>query len=162
MYHITYGKHSLNHHFLHGAHSVYSIYSVLKLFQFAVCVAHFDFFEISTPMMRIMLTMANIVLIIISDMAHKVYIRFTVFSNFLKLQFVFHISTFRNFYSGDAHHTNYFKHSSNHHFRHGAHGLYKIYSVFKLFEIAVCSAHFDFFEFSTPVMRIMLTLANIV
>ena len=79
-------------------------------------------------------------------MAHTVYIRFTVFSNFSKLQFVFHISTFRNFYSGDAHHTNYGKHSLNHHFGHGAHGVYKIYSVFKLFEIAVCSAHFDFFS----------------
>ena len=40
--------------------------------------------------------------------------------------------------------------------------VYKIYTVFKLFEIADCSAHFDFFEISTPVMRIMLTMANIV
>ena len=40
--------------------------------------------------------------------------------------------------------------------------LYKIYSVFKLFEFANCSAHFDFFEITTPVMRIMLTMANIV
>ena len=30
----------------------------------------------------------------------------------------------------------------------------------KLFEIALCSAHFAFFEISTPVMRIMLTMAN--
>ena len=56
--------------------------------------------------------MAIIVYIIISDIAHTVYIRFTLFSNFSKLQF--------------------------------------------------CSAHFDFFEISTPVMRIMLTMANIV
>ena len=52
--------------------------------------------------------------------------------------------------------------SLNHHFQHSAHSVYKIYSVFKLFEIAVCSAHFDFFEITTPVMRIMLTMANIV
>ena len=43
------------------AHSVYMVYSVFKLFQIAVCIAHFDFFEISTALMRIMLTMANIV-----------------------------------------------------------------------------------------------------
>ena len=62
--------------------------------------------------MRMMLTMANIVYIIISDIAHTVYIRFTLFSNFSKLQFVF--------------------------------------------------SHFDFFEISTLVMRIMLTMANVV
>ena len=50
----------------------------------------------------------------------------------------------------------------SHHFWRGAHSVYKIYTAFKLFEIAVCSAHFDFFEISTPVMRIMLTMANIV
>ena len=87
-------------------------YSDFKLFEIAVCFAHFDFLEISTLVMRIMLTMANIV-----------------------------------FY---------------HYFRHCAHSVYKIYTVFKLFEIPVCSAHFDFFEISTPVMRIMLTMANIV
>ena len=81
-HHINYGKHSLNNHFRHSAHSVYKIYSVFKLFEFAVCFANFDFFEITTPVMRIMLTMANIVQIIISDMAHTVYINFTVFSNF--------------------------------------------------------------------------------
>ena len=43
-----------------------------------------------------------------------------------------------------------------------AHTVYRIYIDFKLFEIAVCFAHFDFFETSTPVMRIMLTIANIV
>ena len=69
---------------------------------------------------------------------------------------------FWNFYTGEAHHANHCKHSLNHHFRHGADSVYKIYSVFKLFEIAVCSAHFDFFEITTPVMRIMLTMANIV
>ena len=62
--------------------------------------------------MRKMLTMANIVHIIISDIAHTVYIRYTLFSNFSKLQFVRHILTF--------------------------------------------------IKISTPVMRIMLTMANIV
>ena len=96
-------------------------------------------------------------------MAHTVYIGFTVFSNFSNLQFVLKIVTFfGNFYCGDAHHATYGKHGIHHHFQNGAHGVYKIYSVFKHFEIAVCSAHFDFFEFSTPVMRIMLTMANIV
>ena len=73
-------------------------------------------------MMRIMLTMANIVQIIISDMAHTV----AVFSNFSKLLFVLHISIFRNYYSGHAHPVNYGKHSLNHHFRYGAHSVYKI------------------------------------
>ena len=95
-------------------------------------------------------------------MAHTVYIRFTVFSNFPNLQFLLHILTFRNYYSGDAYHANYRKHSLNHQFRHAAHSVYEIYSVLKLFEIAVCSAHFDFFDISTPVMRIMLTMANLV
>ena len=45
---------------------------------------------------------------------------------------------------------------------HCAHCVYEIYIVFKPFEIAVCSAHFEFLEISTPVMRIMLTMANIV
>ena len=41
--------------------------------------------------------------------------------------------------------------------------VYKRFTVFfKLFEIAVCFAHFDFFEISTPVMRIMLSMANMV
>ena len=57
---LAFGKHSLTHHFRHGAHSVYKIYSVSKLLEIAVSFAHFDFFEITTPVMRIMLTMANI------------------------------------------------------------------------------------------------------
>ena len=160
--HANYGKQSLDHHIRHGAHSVYNIYSVLKLFEIAVCSARFDFFEITTPMMRLMLAMANIVQMIISDMAHTVYIRFTVFTNFSKLLFVLHVWLIRNYYSGDVHHVNCGKHSLNHHFRHGAHSVYKIYSVLKLFDFAVCSAHFDFFEITTPVMRIMLAMANIV
>ena len=95
-------------------------------------------------------------------MPHTVCMRFTVFWNFSKLQFLLHILTFRYFYSGDAYPANYGNHCLNHHFRHGAHSVYKIYSVFKLFEFAVSFAHFDFFEISTPVMRIMLTMAIIV
>ena len=60
------------------AHCVYHIYSVLKLFEMAVCFAHFRVFEIFTPLMRTVLTMANRVKIIISDMAHTVEIKFTV------------------------------------------------------------------------------------
>ena len=95
-------------------------------------------------------------------MAHTVYIGFTVFSNFPNLQFIWHILTFSKFLSDDAHNANYGKHCLNHHFRHGAHSVYKMYSVFKLFEIAICFSHFDFFEISTAVMRIMVTMANIV
>ena len=126
------------------------------------CSAHFVFFEITTPVLRIMLAMANIVYIVISDIAHTMYIGFTVFWNFSKLLFVLHSWLFRNYYSGDVHHVSYGKHSSNHHFRHSAHSVYKIYSVFKLFEITVCSSHFDFFEITTPVMRIILIMAKIV
>ena len=95
-------------------------------------------------------------------MAHTVYIGFSVFSNFSYLQFVFHIWTFSKFLLRSCASSNYGKHCLNHQFRHGAQSVYKIYSVFKLFEIAVCFSHFDFFEISTPMMRIMLPMANIV
>ena len=55
------------------------------------------FYEISTPVMRTILTMVNVVQIIISDIAQAVYIRFTVFSNFSKLQFVCTFWLLRNF-----------------------------------------------------------------
>ena len=142
-----------NHHFRHGTHSVYKICSVLKLSEFAVCFAHFDFFEITTPMMRLMLAMANIVQIIISDMAHTVYTRLAVFWNFSKLLFVLHVLTLSKLLP---------QWCLNHHFRQGTHSVYEIYSVLKHFEIAVCSARFDFFEITTPMMRLMLAMANIV
>ena len=88
----------------------------LKLFEIAVCFAHFDLFEYSTPVMRIMLTMANVVEIINSDVARTVYIRLTAISKFLKLHFVLHILLLRNFYSPDAHHANHGKYSLNDHF----------------------------------------------
>ena len=80
----------------------------------------------------------------------------------MKLHFVLHILLLRTFSSPDAHHANHGKYSLNHHFWHGAHSVYKIYSDFKLFETAVCSAQYDFFEISTSVMRMMLTMGNIV
>ena len=124
--------------------------------------APLGFYEISTAVMRIMLTMANIVLIIISNISHTVYIRFKEFWNFSKLQFVFTFWLLRKFYCGDAHHANYGKHSVNHHLQLCAHSVYQIYSDLNIFEIAVCFAHFSFYEIFTLVMRIMLTMANIV
>ena len=111
-HHANYSKHSLNDNFQHCAHCVYDIYSICKVFEMAVCFAHVRLFEIWTALILTMLAMMNVAQIIISDIAHSVYL--------------------------------------------------KIYSVLKLFEIAVCFAHFSIFEISTPVRRIMLTIANIV
>ena len=124
--------------------------------------APLGFYEISTVVMRLMLTMANIVLIIISNIAHTVYIRFKALWNFSKVQFVFTFWLLRKSYCGDAHHAIYGKHSLNHHLQHCAHSVYQIDSVLKLLEITVCFSHFGFYEISTPVVRIMLTKANIV
>ena len=57
----NYCKHSLNHHFQYWTHSVDQIYSVLKFCEIPVSFPHFGFYEISNPVMHIMLTMANIV-----------------------------------------------------------------------------------------------------
>ena len=143
----NYCKHSINHHFQYWTHSVYQIYSVFKLFETAVFSAPLGFFEICTVVMRIMLSMANIVLIIISNIAHTVYIRFKAFWKFSKLQFVLHIFAFRNFYSCDAHHAKYGKHSLSNHLQQCAHSVYEIYSVLKLFKVAVCLAHLAFTKF---------------
>ena len=75
----NYCKDSLNHHFQYWTHSVYQIYIVLKFFEIPLSFPPFGFYEISTPVMHIMLTMANIVLIIISNNVHTVCIIFTVF-----------------------------------------------------------------------------------
>ena len=157
----NYCKHSLNHHFQYWTHSVYQIYSVFKLFEIAGFSAHLGFYDISDVVMRIMLTMANIVLIIISNIAHTVYIRFKAFWNFSKLLFVLHILAFAKFllwWCASC----FGKHSLNQHLQHCAHSVYQIYSVLKLFEITVCFTQFGFYEISTPVLRIMLTMANIV
>ena len=55
VHHANHGKHSLNHELQHCAYSVYQIYSVLNLFKITVCFTHFGFYEISTPVVRIML-----------------------------------------------------------------------------------------------------------
>ena len=57
----------------------------------AVCFAHIGLFEIWTALILTMLAMVNVVQIIISDIAHSVYLRFTVFRNFSKLLFVLNI-----------------------------------------------------------------------
>ena len=51
----------------------------MKLFEIAVCFAHFGFYEVSTPMMGTMVTMVNVVQIIISDVEHTLYITFIAF-----------------------------------------------------------------------------------
>ena len=89
--HANDGKHSLNRHFQHCSHRVYPIYSVLKVFEIAVSFAHVGCYQFSTTLIRTMLTMVNVVQFIISDIGHTVYITFTVFSNFSKLQFVLYI-----------------------------------------------------------------------
>ena len=91
-YHANYTKHSLNHHFQHCAHCVYEIYSIFKVFEIPVCFAHFVVFEFWTP-----LAMVNVVQIIISNIAHSVYMRFTVFSKFSTLLFVLHILAYSKF-----------------------------------------------------------------
>ena len=67
----------------------------------------------------------------------------------------------RNIYSGDAHDANYCKHSLNHHFQYWTHSVYQIYSVLRLFKIAVCFAHFGFYQISTLVMGPMEAVVNI-
>ena len=63
----------------------------------AVCFAHIGLFEIWTAVILNMLAMVNVVQIIISDIAHSVYLRFTVFWNFSKLLFVLHILAYSKF-----------------------------------------------------------------
>ena len=50
----------------------------------AVCFAHIGLFEIWTALILTMVAMVNVVQIIISDIAHSVYLRFTVFSKISK------------------------------------------------------------------------------
>ena len=112
--------------------------------------------------MRTMLTIANNVKIIISDIGHNVYEIYSVFRPFDIAGFFYTFWLFRNFYSGDAHHANYVKQNLHQDFQHSVNCVYQIYSVLKLFEIAICFAHFGFDEISTPVMRTMLTMVNVV
>ena len=96
-HHGDYDERCSNHHFRSWAQIVYHIYSVLKIIEVTVCFAHFGIYEISTPVLRTILTMVNVVQIILSDIAHSVYITFTVFWNFSKLLFVLHILAFTKF-----------------------------------------------------------------
>ena len=45
----------------------------------AVCFTHIGLFEIWTALILTMLAMVNVFQIIISDIAHSAYLRFTVF-----------------------------------------------------------------------------------
>ena len=63
----------------------------------AVCLAYIGLFEIWTALILTMLAMVNVVQIIIWDIAHSVYLRFTVFWNFSKLLFVLHILPYSKF-----------------------------------------------------------------
>ena len=63
----------------------------------AFSFANIGLFEIWTALILTMLAMVNVVQIIISDIAHSVYLRFTVFWNFSKLLFVLHILAYSKF-----------------------------------------------------------------
>ena len=93
-HHANYGKHRLNHHFQHCAHCAYDMYSICKVFEIAVCFANFVLFEIWTALILTMPAMVNVVQFIISNIAHSVYMRFTVFSKLSKLLFFLHIFLF--------------------------------------------------------------------
>ena len=68
----------------------------------------------------------------------------------------------RNFYSGEAHHFSYSKHSLNDHYQHCAQCVYDIYSICKAYEMAVCLAHFGIFEIWTALILTMLAMVNVV
>ena len=150
------GKHCLTHHFQHCAHSVYEICSIFKVFEIAVCFAHFAFFEIWTPLWQTLFksSFPTLSTQCISDLQY-----FETFRNCCLFCTVWLI---RNLNCADSHHNSYGERCSNHHFQHCAQCVYEIYSVFKVFEIPVCFAHFGLFEILTPVRGIMLTIANIV
>ena len=136
-HHAYYGEHCSNHHFRHCAQCVYEIYSVFKVFEIAICFAHFGFFEIWTPLILTMLAKVNVLQIIISNIAHSVYMRFTVFQSFPSCNLFCTFFLLRNFYSSDAHHANNGEDFSSPHFRYCTLWVDEIYSVFTLFEIAV-------------------------
>ena len=158
-YHL---KHSLKNHFEHCAHCLYKICSVFKLLEISVCLAHLSFYEISTPVMRTMLTMVKFVKSSLPTLRTLCISDLQCFETFRNscLFCTFRLS--ENFYSGDAHLANYSKHILKNHSQHCAHCVYQIYSVLKLFEIAVCFVYFAFYEISTPVMPTLPTIAKIV
>ena len=63
----------------------------------AVCFAHIGLFEIWTALILTILAIVNVVQIIMSDFAHSVYLRLTMFSKFSKLLFVLHILAYSKF-----------------------------------------------------------------
>ena len=160
--HANYGKHSINHHFQLCAHCVYEIYSIFKVFEIAVCFPHFAFFEIWTPLILTMLTMANIGKSSFPTLRTLCIWHLQYLQSFRNGCLFCTFWLIRNLNCADSHHTSYGERCSIHNFQHCAHCVYEIYSVFQVFGIAVCFAHFGFFEISTPVRRIMLTIANIV
>ena len=96
---------------------------------------------------------------------HCAHCAYDIYSIFKVFEIAVCFSPFwliRNLNCTDSHHPSYGERYSIHHFQHCAQCVYEIYSVFKVFEIAVCFGHFGLFEISTPVRRIMLTIANIV
>ena len=161
-HHGNYAKHNLYQHFRHSVNCVYQIYSVLKLFEIAICFAHFGFYEISTPVMRIMLTMQNVVYIIISNIPPTVYIRYTAFWNFSKLLFVLHFLAVTKFLhrwcAPCSQWQRYFKSSFP--------TLRKLCIWdFQRFQIVRnCSSFpdFEFYEIFTAVMCTMLIIVNFV
>ena len=63
----------------------------------AVCFAHIGLFEIWTALILTMLAMVNVVQIIISNIAHSMYMRFPVLSKFSKWLYVLHILAYSKF-----------------------------------------------------------------
>ena len=139
----------------------FTVFSDLSILLF--CFTNFGFYEISTPVIRPMLTMPKKNLQ--QHFQHSLNCVNQIFSVFKSFVIAVCFGTFwflRNFYSGDAHHVNYGESCSIHHFRHCANWLYKIYRILKLSQIAVCFAHFDFFEISTRVMPTIPTIGNFI
>ena len=65
------------------AHTVYMTFTVFAKFsKWLVCFAHIGLLEIWTALILTMLAIVNVLQIIISDIAHSVYLRLTVFWNF--------------------------------------------------------------------------------
>ena len=161
-HHANYDKHTLNQHFQHSVNCVYQIYSDLKLFEIAICFAHFGFYEISTPVMRTMLTMQNVVYIIISNIPPTVHIRYIAFWNFSKLLFVLNILAVTKFLhrwcASCSQWQTYFKSSFP--------TLLKLcVRDFQRFQIVWnCSSfpHFEFYEIFTAVICTMLIIVNFV
>ena len=93
--------------------------------------------------------------------AHCVYQIYSVLKFFEIAVCFFTFGLLGNFYSGDAPHANHGERCSNHLFWYCANWVNQIYSLLKLFEIGVCFCTFLLNEISAPVMRTMLTMANI-